>query len=107
MSKSFEPSFNRGRLLDPDSFKGDFARKFLSCFDKITGIETSDIDCRCACSSDALERDAVAARLKVIHRPGVFLMCERAGQMKISFAVIARMLELEKLCSRWTHVLNP
>lgn len=102
MIKSFEPFFDMGRLLDLSSFKGDFARKFLSCFDEITCIEASDIDCRCAYSSDILERDAVAARLKVIHRPEVLLMCERVGQMKISFAVITQMLALEKLCLRWT-----
>lgn len=77
MIKSFEPFFDMGRLLDSDSFKGDFARKLLSYFDEIIGIETSDIGCRCAYSSDALERDAFAARLKVIHRPGVFF--ERVG----------------------------
>lgn len=107
MIKSFELFFNKGSLFDSDSFKGDSARNFLSYFDEITRIETSDIDCRCAYSSYALERDAVAARLKVINRPGVFLMSERVGQMKISFAVIAQLLELEQLCLRCTHVLNP
>jgi hypothetical protein len=72
MIKSFEGFFNMGRLLDSASFKDDFTRKLLSYFDEITCIETSDIDCRCACSSDTLERVAIAARLKVTHRLGVF-----------------------------------
>ncbi|MEF3073569.1 hypothetical protein V2P20_00875 [Methylobacter sp. Wu1] len=100
MIKAFEPSFNMRSLLDLDSFKGDFARKFLSCFDAITGIKTSDMDCRCAYLSDTLERDAVAATLKLIHRPEVFLMRKRVGQMRISSAVIAQILELDKLCLR-------
>lgn len=70
MSKSFEPLFNLGRRFD----SGSFAREFLSYFDEITVIGTSDIDCRCACSSDILARAAVAARLKASHSPGVFLM---------------------------------
>ncbi|WP_442496800.1 hypothetical protein [Methylobacter sp. sgz302048] len=107
MIKSFEGFFNMGRLLDSASFKDDFTRKLLSYFDEITCIKTSDIDCRCAYSSDTLERAAIAARLKVIHRLGFFLMCERVGQTRISFAAIVQMLELEKRCLRWAHVPNP
>ncbi|WAK00570.1 hypothetical protein [Methylobacter sp. YRD-M1] len=107
MIKSFEGFFNMGRLLDSASFKDGFTRKLLSYFDEITCIETSDIDCRSAYSSDTLERAAVAVRLKVIHRLGGVLMCERVGQTRISFAAIVQMLELEKFCLRWTHVLNP
>ncbi len=96
MSKSFEPFFGMGCLLDSDSFKGGLARGFLSYFDEMTCIEASDIGWRCACSSGALERDAFAARLRAIHRSGIFLMSEWRGQTKVLFAVIAQKFDLEK-----------
>lgn len=43
MSKSFEPFFNRGSLLELGSFKGYFTRRFLPYFDDINCVETSDV----------------------------------------------------------------
>lgn len=42
MLKSFEPFFNKGKLLELGSFKGDFTKRFLPYFDDITCVEASD-----------------------------------------------------------------
>jgi len=42
MIRSFEPMLNKGSLLELGSFKGDFSRRFLPCFDDITSVEASD-----------------------------------------------------------------
>ncbi len=41
MIRSFEPFFNKGNLLELGSFKGDFTKRFLSCFDDVTCVEAS------------------------------------------------------------------
>ena len=43
MIRSFEPFFRMGSLLELGSFKGDFTKKFLPCFDDITCVEASDV----------------------------------------------------------------
>lgn len=43
MLKSFRPFFNKGSLLELGSFKGDFTKKFLSCFDDVTCVEASSV----------------------------------------------------------------
>lgn len=42
MTRSFEPFFNKGNLLELGSFKGDFTLKFVSYFDDITCVEASN-----------------------------------------------------------------
>ncbi len=41
MIKSFEPFFKKGSMLELGSFKGDFTRRLLSCFDDVTCVEAS------------------------------------------------------------------
>lgn len=41
MIRSFEPFFRPGSLLELGSFKGDFTRRFLECFDDVTCVEAS------------------------------------------------------------------
>ena len=43
MIRSFGPFFNKGSLLELGSFKGDFTRRFLTCFDDVTCVEASDV----------------------------------------------------------------
>jgi hypothetical protein len=43
MITSFEPFFNKGSLLELDSFNGDFSRRFLPYFGDVTCIEASDV----------------------------------------------------------------
>jgi 2-polyprenyl-3-methyl-5-hydroxy-6-metoxy-1,4-benzoquinol methylase len=42
MLKSFIPFFNKGKLLELGSYKGDFTKKFLPYFNDITCVEASD-----------------------------------------------------------------
>ncbi len=41
MLASFEPFFNKGSLLELGSFKGDFTRRFVECFQDVTCVEAS------------------------------------------------------------------
>jgi ribosomal protein S18 acetylase RimI-like enzyme/2-polyprenyl-3-methyl-5-hydroxy-6-metoxy-1,4-benzoquinol methylase len=41
MIRSFKPFFRPGNLLELGSFKGDFTRRFLDCFDDVTCVEAS------------------------------------------------------------------
>jgi 2-polyprenyl-3-methyl-5-hydroxy-6-metoxy-1,4-benzoquinol methylase len=41
MIRSFKPFFRSGSLLELGSYKGDFTRRFLDCFDDITCVEAS------------------------------------------------------------------
>lgn len=43
MIRSFEPFFNKGKLLELGSFKGDFTKKLLPYFDDITCVEGSNL----------------------------------------------------------------
>jgi 2-polyprenyl-3-methyl-5-hydroxy-6-metoxy-1,4-benzoquinol methylase len=43
MMRSFAPFFRQGSLLELGSFKGDFTRRLLSCFDDVTCVEASDV----------------------------------------------------------------
>lgn len=42
MVRSFEPFFNKGNCLELGSFKGDFTKLLLPCFNDITCVEASD-----------------------------------------------------------------
>ena len=41
MIRAFEPFFRNGSLLELGSFKGDFTRRFLECFNDVTCVEAS------------------------------------------------------------------
>lgn len=43
MMKSFAPFFGRGSALELGSFRGDFTRRLLACFDDVTCVEASDV----------------------------------------------------------------
>ncbi|UZN52097.1 class I SAM-dependent methyltransferase [Cupriavidus cauae] len=43
MIRAFQPFFRPGRLLELGSFRGDFTRRFLDCFDDITCVEASNV----------------------------------------------------------------
>jgi 2-polyprenyl-3-methyl-5-hydroxy-6-metoxy-1,4-benzoquinol methylase len=43
MVKAFEPFFNKGRLLELGSYKGNFTSRLLPYFDDITCVEASDV----------------------------------------------------------------
>ena len=43
MLESFKPFFQKGRVLELGSFKGDFTKRLLNCFDDITCVDVSDV----------------------------------------------------------------
>lgn len=43
MIKSFEPFFNKGRLLELGSYKGEFTKRLLPYSDEVTCVEASDL----------------------------------------------------------------
>jgi 2-polyprenyl-3-methyl-5-hydroxy-6-metoxy-1,4-benzoquinol methylase len=60
MIKSFEPFFNKGKLLELGSFQGDFTKRFLPYFDDITCVEASDEAIRIA-------QKNIGDRVKFVH----------------------------------------
>lgn len=42
MVKAFRPFFRQGSLLELGSYKGDFTKRLLDCFDDVTCVEASD-----------------------------------------------------------------
>lgn len=52
MIRSFRPFFRPGSLLELGSFKGEFTRRFLDCFDDVTCVEAAG--------------DAIAAAKKIL-----------------------------------------
>jgi 2-polyprenyl-3-methyl-5-hydroxy-6-metoxy-1,4-benzoquinol methylase len=43
MIKSFQPFFQKGKLLELGSFKGEFTKRYMPFFDDITCVEASDV----------------------------------------------------------------